>query len=118
MCWTVFGPANVGLHEVSLEMEAGEATEALRLADRIDATRSPSVERRVTFMLELARCYDQRREDPAVLLHLLNAEREAPEDMRFNPLARDLVRGLVKRARPSYAAEARDLAVRIGLVAS
>jgi hypothetical protein len=118
VCWTVFGPVNVGLHEVSLEMEAGEATEALRLADRIDATRSPSVERRVTFMLELARCYDQRREDPAVLLHLLNAEREAPEDMRFNLLARDLVRGLVKRARPSYAAEARDLAVRIGLVAS
>jgi hypothetical protein len=38
-------------------------------------------------MLELARCYDQRREDPAVLLHLLNAEREAPEDMRFNLLA-------------------------------
>lgn len=118
VCWTVFGPVNVGLHEVSLEMEAGEATEALRLADRIDATRSPSVERRVTFMLELARCYDQRREDPAVLLHLLNAEREAPEDLRFNLLARDLVRGLVKRARPSYASEARDLAVRIGLVAS
>jgi hypothetical protein len=61
---------------------------------------------------------EQRREDPAVLLHLLNAEREAPEDIRFNLLARDLVRGLVKRSRPSYAAEARGLAVRIGLVAS
>jgi transcriptional regulator with XRE-family HTH domain len=118
VCWTVFGPANVGLHEVSLEIEAGEATEALRLADRVDATRSPSVERRATFLLELARCYEQRREDPAVLLHLLNAEREAPEDIRFNLLARDLVRGLVKRSRPSYAAEARGLAVRIGLVAS
>jgi transcriptional regulator with XRE-family HTH domain len=118
VCWTVFGPTNVGLHEVSLEIEAGEAAEALRLADRVDPSRSPSIERRATFLLELARCYDQRREDPAVLLHLLSAEREAPEDMRYNLLARDLVRGLVKRARPSYAADARGLAARIGLLAS
>jgi transcriptional regulator with XRE-family HTH domain len=118
VCWTVFGPTNVGLHEVSLEIEAGEAAEALRLADRVDPSRSPSIERRVTFLLELARCYDQRREDPAVLLHLLSAEREAPEDMRYNLLARDLVRGLVKRSRPSYAANARGLAARIGLLAS
>jgi transcriptional regulator with XRE-family HTH domain len=118
VCWTVFGPANVGLHEVSLEIEAGEAAEALRLADRVSPSQSPSIERRTTLLLELARCYHQRREDPAVLLHLLSAEREAPEDMRYNVLARDLVRGLVKRARPSYAAEARDLAFRIGLLAS
>jgi transcriptional regulator with XRE-family HTH domain len=118
VCWTVFGPTNVSLHEVSLEIEAGEAAEALRLADRVDASRSPSIERRATFLLELARCYDQRREDPAVLLHLLSAEREAPEDMRYNLLARDLVRGLVKRSRPSYAADARGLAARIGLLAS
>jgi len=116
--WTVFGPTNVGLHAVSLEMEAGEAAEALRLADGVDPARSCSIERRATFLLELARCYDQRREDPAVLLHLLSAEREAPEDMRYNLLARDLVRGLVKRARPSYAAEASGLAARIGLLAS
>jgi transcriptional regulator with XRE-family HTH domain len=118
VCWTVFGPTNVGLHEVSLEMEAGETAEALRLADRVDPSRSPSIERRATFLLELARCYDQRREDPAVLLHLLRAEREAPEDMRYNLLARDLVRGLVRRSRPSYAADARGLAARIGLLAS
>src|ERR1035437_10755671 len=29
--WTVFGPVNVGLHAVSVEMEMGEAGEALRL---------------------------------------------------------------------------------------
>jgi transcriptional regulator with XRE-family HTH domain len=116
--WTAFGPTNVGLHAISLEMEAGEAAEALRLADRIDPSRSPSIERRATFLLELARCYEQRREDPAILLHLLSAEREAPEDMRYNLLARELVRGLVKRARPSYAAQARGIATRIGLLAS
>ncbi len=114
--WTVFGPTNVRLHAVSLEMEAGETSEALRLADGVDPSRSPSIERRLTFQLEVARCYDQRRDDPAVLLHLLAAEREAPEDLRYNVLARELVRGLVKRVRPSYAAETRGLAARIGLL--
>lgn len=116
--WTVFGPTNVRLHAVSLEMEAGETSEALRLADGVDPSRSPSIERRLTFQLEVARCYDQRRDDPAVLLHLLRAEQEAPEDLRYNVLARELVRGLVKRARPSYAAEARGLAARVGLLSA
>ena len=53
--WTVFGPVNVGLHAVSVEMEMGEAGEALRLADDIDISRSPSLERKTTFALEVAR---------------------------------------------------------------
>jgi len=42
--WTVFGPMNVGLHAVSIEMETGEAAEALRLADDIDVSGAPSLE--------------------------------------------------------------------------
>jgi transcriptional regulator with XRE-family HTH domain len=114
--WTVFGPVNVGLHAVSVEMETGEASEALRLADDVDASTSPSIERRVTFALDLARCYDQRHDDAGVLLYLLSAEQESPEDLRYNLLARDLVRGLLRRARPSLAPKARDLAQRIELV--
>lgn len=44
--WTVFGPVNVSVHAVSIEMEAGEASEALRLADNIDVSACPSIERR------------------------------------------------------------------------
>jgi hypothetical protein len=65
----------------------------------------------------MARCYDQRRDDAAVLLHLLEAEREAPEDLRYNTLARELVRGLAKRARPSLSAQVRRLAERMKLFA-
>jgi len=114
--WSVFGPVNVGLHAVSIEMETGEASEALRIADDIDATGCPSIERRVTFALDLARCYDQRHDDAGVLLYLLSAEQESPEDLRYNLLARDLVRGLLRRARPSMAPKVRDLAQRIELV--
>lgn len=115
--WTVFGPVNVALHAMSLEMETGEAAEALRLADEIDASALPSLERRTTFALEVARCYEQRRDDPGVLIHLGNAEVTGPEDMRYNSLARELVQGLLKRARPTYAPQVRALADRIGLLA-
>ncbi|MFD8559655.1 helix-turn-helix domain-containing protein [Streptosporangium canum] len=113
--WTVFGPLNVQLHALSIEVEAGETSEALRQADKIDLTRLPSAERRTTFALEVARCYDQRRDDAAVFLHLLNAEASGPEDLKYNVLARDLARGLLKRARPTYAPQVRAMAERIGL---
>jgi transcriptional regulator with XRE-family HTH domain len=114
--WTAFGPVNVGLHAVSVEMEMGEAGEALRLADDIDVAASPSLERKTTFALEVARCYEQRRDDPGVFLHLVNAEASGPEDMRYNTLARDLVHGLLKRAWPTYAPQVRALARRIDLL--
>ncbi len=118
VAWTAFGPTNVGIYAVNIEMEAGEVSEALRLADEVDTSRSPSIVPRAMFLLDLARCYDQRREGPAVLLHLLRLERESPEEMRYDVLARDLVRSLVKRARPSFSPEVRGLAARIGLFAS
>ena len=115
--WTVFGPVNVALHAMSLEMETGEAAEALRMADEIDTSSLPSRERQTTFALEVARCYEQRRDDTGVFLHLISAEDSGPEDMRYNNLARELVQGLLKRARPTYAPQVRALAERIGLLA-
>lgn len=114
--WVVFGPVNVGLHALTIEMETGEAREALRLADDIDVSACPSIERRTTFALDLARCYDQRHDDSGVLLYLISAEQESPEDLRYNLLARDLARGLLRRARPSLAPKIHDLVRRIELV--
>ncbi|MBO3752109.1 helix-turn-helix transcriptional regulator [Streptosporangiaceae bacterium NEAU-GS5] len=114
--WTVFGPLNVGLHCVSVAMEAGEVAEALFMADRLDVNQSPSLERRMTFALEVARCYDQRQDDAAVILNLMNAEASGPEDLRYNTLARDLVRSLLKRARPTFQPQVRGIARRIGLL--
>ena len=65
LMWTVFGPTNVGLHAVSVEMETGEVAEALRLADDIDTSASPSLERQTTFALEVARCYERKYSEVA-----------------------------------------------------
>jgi hypothetical protein len=114
--WTVFGPTNVEMHAMSIEMLAGEASEGLRIADHVDTNRLPSRERRFTFTLELARCYDLRRDDAAVLLHLLNLEDIAPEDLIRSPLARDMIMGLLGRARPTMRRQVTDLAERLRFV--
>ncbi|WP_372411363.1 helix-turn-helix domain-containing protein [Streptomyces luteireticuli] len=113
--WTVFGPTNVLLHALSIEMLAGEAGEGLRRANRINITQAPSVERQFTFLLDVARCYDLRREDAAVLVHLLDLEQIAPEDLARSTLARQMVGDLRRRARPTYRRQVEDLADRLGI---
>ncbi|MCK1812774.1 helix-turn-helix domain-containing protein [Streptomyces sp. XM4011] len=113
---TVFGPTNVGLHLLSIEMEAGETSEALRVADQLVMDHVPSLERRFTFDLDVARCHFQRREDAAVLLRLIDLEAEAPEDLARSPAAREMTRDLVRRVRPTLRRQAIGLADRIGVV--
>lgn len=114
--WTVFGPTNLALHAVSIEMEAGETGEALHTADAIDTSALPSLEREFTFGLEVAACHSQRRDDAAALLSLLSLESVAPEDLARNPVARQLVLTVIRRARAMHARQAEQLAERIGLV--
>ncbi|MFD3614418.1 helix-turn-helix domain-containing protein [Streptomyces sp. NPDC058676] len=116
VAWTVFGPTNVALHAVSIEMEAGETGEALHTADAIDTSGLPSLEREFTFGLEVAACHSQRRDDAAALLALLGLEAIAPEDLARTPLARQMVLTVIRRARAMHARQAEQLAVRIGLV--
>ncbi|MEO3755011.1 helix-turn-helix transcriptional regulator [Streptomyces sp. B6B3] len=112
--WTVFGPTNVKLHLLTIEMRAGETTEALRVADQVSTDVLPSRERRFTFTLDLARCYDLRREDTAVLLHLIDLEEMAPEDLARSPEAHAIAHRLVRRVRPTYRRQASSLAQRMG----
>ncbi|MFF4934289.1 helix-turn-helix domain-containing protein [Streptomyces griseofuscus] len=116
IAWTVFGPTNVALHALSIDMEAGETGEALHTADAIDTSPLPSLEREFTFGLEVAACHSQRRDDAAVLLSLLGLEAVAPEDLARTPLARQLTLTVIRRARAMHARQAEQLAHRIGLV--
>lgn len=84
VAWTVFGPTNVALHAVSIEMEAGETGVALHTADSIDTSGLPSLEREFTFGLVVAACHNQRRDD-AVLLALLGLEAIAPPGSGADP---------------------------------
>jgi transcriptional regulator with XRE-family HTH domain len=113
--WTAFGPTNVAMFAVSVEVESGEAAEGLRLAERVDHDRSPSIERRVAFLIDQAKGYEQRRDLANALTVLTAAEQQAPEDMQYRPAAHTVLRSIVKRGRQPVAAEASRLALRIGL---
>jgi transcriptional regulator with XRE-family HTH domain len=111
-----FGPTNVGIHATSIELEAGEISEGLRLADNVDIARIGSLERKTAHLYQVASAYEYQGNDPAVFAHLTMAERICPEDFRYRQTVRNMVRTLVRRARSSYAAEVREFAARIGML--
>ncbi|MEC3919947.1 helix-turn-helix domain-containing protein [Nocardia sp. CDC160] len=112
---TMFGALNVGLYAIAVELQAGDAIEALRITETLDMTECPSVERRFTCALDLARAYELRRQETGVLLHLLDAEQSAPEDLQYNPAAHDMIRRLVQGTRSPTRSQAARLADRLGI---
>jgi hypothetical protein len=49
-------------------------------------------------------------------MHLKMAEAICPQDFRYRQDVRGMVATLVKRVKPSYAAEVREFAARIGML--
>ncbi|MEO3853703.1 helix-turn-helix transcriptional regulator [Acrocarpospora sp. B8E8] len=112
-----FGPTNVAIHMASVECEDRQPDAALRVADEIHLTRSPSVERRTTHLGQIARACEDLGDDAASLVYLLRIERECPEELDYKQLLREMVRSLARRARPSWAPEVRYLADRHHILA-
>ena len=94
---TEFGPTNVELHAIAVAVELGDAGEALDLASTVDAT-GLSAERQSRLFVDLARAHAQRRHVGEAVQALLEAERQAPEQVHTHALARQLVRDLVTLA--------------------
>ncbi|MGL5827199.1 MAG: hypothetical protein ACRCYU_20645 [Nocardioides sp.] len=116
--WTAFGPTNARLHRISVATEMGDAAEALRLAADLDTNNFPEglKSRRAQVHLDLASAQAQRRRDAEATLHLLEAERAAPEVVRYNVVARELIREVLARSSKSGTTALSDLAVRAGVL--
>jgi DNA-binding XRE family transcriptional regulator len=111
---TVFGPTNVGIHRVWVALELSRPAEAIRQAQRYDVAMIPTVERRFSHYVNLARAYCIRGEDVAAMHMLLCAERESSEDLYYNVDVRGVVRDLLRRESSVTRTELRPLADRIG----
>jgi transcriptional regulator with XRE-family HTH domain len=111
----VFGPTNVGIHRSAVALELSRPSEALRVAERLDVSGSPSIERRHAHYLGLARSYSGQRDDLAAVHMLARADRECPEESRLNLGFRATVRDLLSRETPTTRPELRPLADRIGV---
>jgi len=115
--WTAFGPTNVRIHRVSVAAELGDPGEALRAAADVDPTQLADGlrSRRAQVCLDLAWAQAQRKRDAEATLHLLEAERAAPEAIRYNAMVRDLLREILARARRPNSV-LHELSVRAGVL--
>jgi transcriptional regulator with XRE-family HTH domain len=110
---TEFGPANVGLIEISVAVDLGDAGRALRAAGAVDIS-SLSAERQARTFIDVARAHAQRRQvDPAVAA-LRQAEDIAPELVRGHDVARQIVSDLLTMQDPPSDG-LRALSVRLGV---
>lgn len=96
---TGFGVANLAIHQVSIAVELGDSGDALQTAMNVDLSGLPEDyrERRAALLIEMARAHGQRRNKGGAVLHLLEAEQMAPEEVRYNLLVQDMVRDFLKR---------------------
>ncbi|WP_101254155.1 helix-turn-helix domain-containing protein [Streptomyces barkulensis] len=105
---TEFGPLNVGLHEVAIAADLGDAGTALRAAESVDPS-ALSSERQARFRIDLARAHAQRRQIEEATVALTEARRLAPELVRAKPVVRQLVSDLLVMS-PQPSASLRTLA--------
>jgi transcriptional regulator with XRE-family HTH domain len=113
---TVFGPTNVAVHRVWLAVELSRPREAIRAAQSCDVSVLPSVERRFSYFVALAKAYSTRGEDVAAMHMLLRAERESSDELRLNREVRAIVREQLRRENSLTRADLRPLADRMGVL--
>jgi transcriptional regulator with XRE-family HTH domain len=116
--WTAFGPTNVAIHQVSVAAELGDAEAAIHYAVQIDTSNLPESlrSRQAQIHLDAAWAYSQHKDDPAVVINLMETERVAPQILRYNVVAREIIRELLKRERRSATPGLRALAARAGVL--
>jgi len=114
---TIFGPTNVAIHGVQIAAELGNGHDAVRRGEHVNAEHLPSSlnERRSQFLIDLAQGHVLVGSDGAATETLVRAEHTAPEEVRFNPTTRYLVRTMLSRERLGATPGLRGLARRIGI---
>ncbi len=112
----LFGPANVGVWRASFAVEAGNAEAALRHA-AVDPRTLASGNRRAALSIERARALAMLGKDAEAITELRRAERLSPQQVHNYPLVRELVKGMLERARRQAGGrELRGLAWRMDVI--
>lgn len=98
-----FGPTNVRLNRLGIGVELGEGgrvyEELTRTPPDVESLGSPTAASEMHLDLARAVVQDGQDRDAEAIRHLDTADRLAPQRIRMNPLARDLVATLHRRSR-------------------
>jgi hypothetical protein len=120
--WTAFGPTNVLIHRMSAAVALEEPQAVLAAAVQIDVSDVSVIPstlrgRQAQFHLDSAWAHFQLNEDPLAVIHLLDAERVAPQLVHSYHTARDLIQDLLVREHRGQVPGLRGLAQRAGVLA-
>jgi hypothetical protein len=113
--WNGFGPVNMQLQGVSIDVALGRYGDAARRAETIEVDSIPSAPDRSWYLIEVARGYLARRDDVATWHLLSRAYRESPETVKHGRFGRGVIQELVKRNHSVVRSEVRALANEIDL---
>lgn len=93
--WMSFGPANVAAHEVSAAVEMRRYGKALERARTVEMPNGWAMSRRAHVYIDRARSEMETGRTEAALESLLTARKMAPQQTRYHPGAREIIKGLV-----------------------
>jgi transcriptional regulator with XRE-family HTH domain len=101
--WSMgFGPANVAVWRMTLEVDARDPGRAVDVARSVD-TDMLSVARAASYRIEMSRALADLRDEDGAVQQLLIAERTAPQLTRSSVAARESARYLLTRSRRASA---------------
>lgn len=115
--WTAFGPANVALYRVAAHVQLSEGADAIAAALNIPGPARVALprERRAHHLVDLAHAYAQAGQGEKAVDTLLEAEKEAAEEVRCRPRTHQLVGDLRLLGAGAAERRLRALADRCGL---
>ncbi|MFC4942359.1 helix-turn-helix domain-containing protein [Pseudonocardia sp. GCM10023141] len=94
---TGFGPTNVELHRLSTLLDLGDVDYVARHGQEVTAPNLPA-ERQVSHMIDVARALSLIAQDGDATQLLREAEDMAPQLVRHNPVVRETVKTMYRRA--------------------
>jgi hypothetical protein len=111
--FTMFGPTNVALYQISIAQVLGDNGAAVEHAKTVRPAAIRTAERRGRYWIDLARAYHQWGKPERCYQALLRAEQAAPADVRYRPPAHRMIEDLLhadrRRALPDLPAFARRI---------
>ncbi|MER7703604.1 helix-turn-helix transcriptional regulator [Kitasatospora sp. NPDC097605] len=97
--WLSFGPTNVAVHRVATLAEQYKYAEAVRVAEEVRISEDWPASRAAAHIAEVARAQLWIGRAEASLRSLQRARELAPQQMRYHPMVRETITGLVSAHR-------------------
>ena len=113
--WTAFGPTNVRLHQINIATTLGNAGDALKRAKGVQLDRIPIIERRASFVIDVAAAYLQWKKHEQAYQALCVAERLAPQELSGRPVVHELISNTWAGAPAGLSRRVEELARRTGV---